>query len=97
MDEGKIKSVAPDNAAGQNIRLTGEIMRWLSENPHIFSMLPEKFELVVFPDDDPEMRSYNLELLDKYSREDKPVVFARIKSARADISDTVSVYAPIAA
>lgn len=57
-----------------------------------------KFRIVLdFPDDAPEMRSYNLELPDQYSREDKPVVFARIKSVRADISDTVSVYAPVAA
>ena len=92
-----MKSVIPDNAVGRNIRLTGEIMRWLTEHPHIFSLLPENFELVIFPDDDPEIRSYNLELLEQYGREDKPVVFARTKSVPEDISDTISVYAPIAA
>ncbi len=37
-------------------------------------------KLVILPDDDPEIRLYNLELLDKYGSEDQPVVFARIKA-----------------
>ncbi len=96
MDRRSIKPASCDNTVERNIRLTGEVMRHLAQNPHIFSLLPENFELVVFPDDDPEMRSYNLELLAQYSRDDKPVVFARTKSVRADISDAISVYAPIA-
>jgi hypothetical protein len=88
--------MTPDNAVERNIRLTGEVMRYLAQNHNIFRLLPQNFELVILPDDDPEMRSYNLELLAQYSRDDKPVVFARTKSVRRDISDAISVYAPIA-
>jgi hypothetical protein len=72
-------------------------MRYLTEHPRMFGFLPDEFELVILPDGDPEMRLYNLELLEQYGREDKPVVFARTKSVRKDISDAISVYTPIAA
>ena len=55
-------------------------MQYLLDNPDLFDALPDDFELVVLPEDDPEMRLYNLELLDRYSIEEKPVVFARTKS-----------------
>ena len=70
----------PQNVVERNIALVGQIMQYLLENPDLFNALPDDFELVVLPEDDPEMRLYNLELLDRYSIEDKPVVFARTKS-----------------
>ena len=78
MAQAKIN--APVNVVERNIRLTGEIMRYLMAYPHVFDSLPDKFELVILPEDDPEMRLYNLELLDKYGSEGKPIVFARLKS-----------------
>ncbi len=97
MDGTKMKPVTPGNVVERNIRLAGEVIRYLAEHPRAFSLMPDDFELVILPDDDPEMRSYNLELLGQYAREDKPVVFARTKSAQEYISDEISVYAPIAA
>src|SRR6266571_7455745 len=70
----------PPETVERNILLTGRIMQFLMENPQIFDSLPDKFELVILPDDDPAIREYNLELLDKYGSEDKPIVFARITS-----------------
>ncbi|MDM8526041.1 hypothetical protein QUF80_21925 [Desulfococcaceae bacterium HSG8] len=97
MDTRSIKPAASENVVERNIRLTGEVMRYLAEHPRIFGFLPDEFELVILPDDDPEMRLYNLDLLEQYTGEDKAVVFARTKFLRANISETVSVYAPIAA
>ena len=78
MAQTKIDS--PTNVVERNILLTGKIMQFLMESPQIFDSLPEKFELVILPDDDPAIREYNLELLDKYGSEDKPIVFARIRA-----------------
>ena len=50
----------------------------------IFDALPDRFELVILPEDDPEMRLHNLDLLDRYGSEGKPVVFARIRSHQVD-------------
>ncbi len=92
------KITTPENAAERNIAMTGEIMRYLLNQPQILNSLPKNFELVILPDDDFEMRLYNLELLDIYGSEGKSVVFARIKSGKENISDnSVAVYAPIAA
>ncbi len=51
------------------------------------------------PDGDPEMRLYNLELLDKYCREGKPVVFARIpvEQDRTISQESLNLYVPVAA
>jgi hypothetical protein len=97
MAETKINE--PKNIVERNITLTGELMRYLLEHPHLFNSLPENFELVILPDDDPEMRTYNLELLDKYGSEGKPIVFARLTTSQESISSQVrpSLYAPIAA
>ena len=73
------KMKPPANVVERNILLTKEIMRYLLDNPQAFSVLPEKFELVILPEDDPEMRLYNLELLDEYRGQGEAIVFAQVK------------------
>jgi hypothetical protein len=87
----------PANVVERNLSLIKEIMQYLLDHPQLFSALPDQFELVVLPEDDPEMRRYNLELLDKYGSEGKPIVFARVKLAgkHVAIQDGPSLYAPI--
>ncbi len=82
----------------RNIALTGRIMQFLIEHPAIFDALPDKFELVLLPEDDPDIRQHNLELLDKYGSEGKPVVFARLKAHADSIKTQVepSIFVPVA-
>ncbi len=89
--------MTPSNVVERNISLVKEIMEYLLDNPQVFSSLPDKFELVVLPEDDPEMRLYNLDLLDRYGSEGKPIVFARVKvdGKNITIQDRPSLYAPI--
>ncbi|HAJ37481.1 MAG TPA: hypothetical protein DCL15_17575 [Chloroflexi bacterium] len=68
-------------------------MSYLMTNPEMFEALPDKFELVILPDDDPELRAYNLDLLERYDSEARPVVFARLSVAQADV--TPQVFAPV--
>ena len=93
----QVEIVAPANVVKRNILLVKEIMRHLLNNPQVFSSLPDKFELVILPEDDPEMRLYNLELLDKYESGDKPIVFARVKlrETNIEIQNRPCLYAPI--
>jgi hypothetical protein len=72
----------PKNVVERNIALLGDLMRYLLAEPQILNSLPDNFELVILPEDDPEMRQYNLELLDAYGSEGKPVVFVRMKSGK---------------
>ena len=69
-----------DETVERNIALVGQIMQYLLEHPDVLASLPDEFELVVLPEDDPEMRQYNLELLDLYTDEGRPVVFARAQT-----------------
>ena len=80
--------------AERNIRLTGEIMEYLIDHPKVFDVLPDKFELVILPEDDPEISMFNLDLLKKYGSEGKPIVFARIKSDAAKMEP--SIFVPVA-
>jgi len=77
----KTKVNTPSDIVERNLSLTGEIMRYLLNNPGVFNSLP---------DDDPDIRLYNLDLLDQYGNEGKPIVFARIKSKPTPISDHIS-------
>ena len=95
MAQSKIKSI--DKVVERNIILSGKIMQFLMENPLVFNSLPDKFELVILPDDDPDIRQYNLELLDKYGSENKPIVFARIKAHPENIKTGLkpSIFVPV--
>ena len=72
----------PKNVVQRNIALLGDLMRYLIAKPQILNSLPDNFELIILPEDDAEMRQYNLELLDTYGSEGKPVVFVRMKSSQ---------------
>jgi hypothetical protein len=89
----------PPNVVERNLALTADIMRYLMSQPQVLEALPDKFELVILPEDDPEIRLYNLELLDRYGSTGKPLVFARLKSHPG--SDThplpPSLFVPVAA
>ncbi len=95
MAQAKINK--PSDVVERNLRLTEDIMRYLLNNPQVFNSLPDDFELVVLPDDDPDIRLYNLDLLDRYSSEGKPIVFARIRSKATHVSDSASpsLFVPI--
>ena len=92
------KEVSPhEGIVERNILLNGKIMQFLMDNPQVFSSLPEKFELVILPDDDPEIRQYNLDLIDKYESEGKPIVFARVKIHQEKMKTEVkpSIFVPV--
>ncbi len=72
-------------------------MRYLMEHPNIVDALPDDFELVILPDDDPEIRLHNLNLLDARASSGKPVVFARLKSheEEAEFPTPPSLFVPV--
>jgi len=92
------KEVRPhEGIVARNISLSGKIMQFLMDNPQVFNSLPDNFELVILPDDDPEIRQYNLELIDKYGSEGKPIVFARVKIHQEKLKsqEQPSIFVPV--
>jgi len=90
-------SASDMTVVSRNIALTSEVLRSMLEEPEVLDQLPANFELVVLPDDDPELRLYNLELLDKYGSEGKPVVFVRMSAGQKQPANgvPVSFYVPV--
>lgn len=70
---------------------------YILNNPGMLDVLPEKFELVLLPEDDPEVRQLILDLLDKYGSEGKPIVFARIQTSAMTAKAKPSIFVPVAA
>ena len=93
MSKPKVK----EKIVERNIKLTGDIIRYILNNPKMLDVLPEKFELVLLPEDDPEVRQLNLDLLDKFGSEGKPIVFARIKVSEMASKVAPNIFVPIAA
>ncbi len=81
----------------RNIHLTGQIMQYLLDHPNVFDVLPDDFELVILPEDDPEISQFNLELLNKHGSEGKPIVFARIETSSMPEKIKPSIFVPVPA
>jgi hypothetical protein len=93
----------PQDVVERNVRLSGEFTLYLANHPEIFEALPDLFELVLLPDDDPELRALSLDLLDHRSPLDRPVVFVRLSTQQVDGASfpsmqfrNVHIYAPVA-
>lgn len=91
------KSKVKNEVVERNVRLTGEIIKYILNHPKMLDVLPEKFELVLLPEDDPEVRMLNLDLLDKYGSDGKPIVFARINTHAMTARWKPSIFVPVAA
>lgn len=84
--------------AQRNIALTGQFTRYLLEHPVLFASLPDEFELVLLPQNDPELQLYNLRLWEQFGSEGRPVVLAHLDSAGVELtSHPPQIYVPIAA
>jgi len=71
-------------------------MEYLVDHPKVFDVLPDDFELVILPEDEPEIILYNLDLLKTYGRQGKPVVLARVKSSADRITSRPNIFVPVA-
>ena len=94
-----VQTRKPKQVVERNLALTEKLASYLLAQPRLLSSLPDSFELVILPDDDPELRLYNLKLLDKYGSEGKPVVFVRLESSHGVSIEHVrpNLYVPLAA
>ena len=90
------RKLKPD-IAERNIALSGQIMHYLLKHPQVLDVLPDDFKSVILPEDDMEVTMFNLELLRKRGRQDKPIVLARVKSSAEKITSQPSIFVPIAA
>ena len=94
-----VKATRPKKAFERNAKLLFNLMRYILANPGLLEQLPDQFELVILPNDDPELLQYNLALLNSHDSAGKPVVFVRIPSSQSTDFQVSRprVYVPLAA
>ena len=89
----------PQKALERNAKLLFHLTRYIMAKPDLLEQLPDKFEIVILPNDDPELLQYNLSLLNAHDYGERPVVFVRLPSSQAvDFEiERPRVYVPLAA
>lgn len=71
----------------RNLQLTGEFTHYLLQNPKVLDALPDNFELVILPDNDPELQAYSLALLNhRQMDEERPVVIVWMNAAQTNVT-----------
>ena len=87
-----------DQIIERNLSLVAEVTRFILQDPSLLDHLPPDFELVILPEDDPELSLYNLGLLADRAHQDKPVVMVRLEVNQADFERyPPQLYVPLAA
>ena len=84
-------TIALDEVAvvNRNLELQAMFNEYIFANPDVVDRLPDKFRLVILPEDDPQLSWYNLALLREQGDQDKPVVIVRMRrSGRIDFAQS---------
>lgn len=82
----------------RNLVLVTKVNHFILQNPSVLDHLPPEFQLILLPEDDPELSLYNLGLLSTYTDQNKPLVMVRLDSSQIDFERTPpQLYVPLAA
>lgn len=68
-----------DEIIRRNLDILNEFMKYAFEFPDTLDKIPENAELVILPQNDPEMYRENAKLIDKLKKEGKSFVVVRMK------------------
>lgn len=66
----------------KNLDLHAEFMRYAFENPDIFDRIPKGAQLVILPDDDPELYDENLKTVNELKLKELPLVIVRMPTPK---------------
>lgn len=77
----KKKKLTDDQIVQRNLDLQMAFNKYIFENPEVLDHLPDRFRLVILPQDDPELSLVNLQMLNKWQKRDKPVVIVLMRSS----------------
>ena len=79
-----------DELVGNNLILTTEFDRYLLEHPEFSESIPPNAQIVLLPEDDPELSRRNLELSEAQREPGQPVVYVRIEKLLPPLSRLVN-------
>lgn len=79
-----------DELVAKNLILTTEFDRYVVEHPEFSERIPPNAQIVLLPDDDPELSSRNLEISKVQREPGQPVVYVRIEKVSPPLSRLVN-------
>ena len=79
-----------DELVGKNLILTTEFDRYLLEHPEFSESITPNAQIVLLPEDDPELSRRNLELSEAQREPGQPVVYVRIEKLLPPLSRLVN-------
>ncbi len=79
-----------DEVIRKNLILASEFDRYVLEHPEFSEQIPHNAQIVLMPDDDPELSRKNLELSEAQREAGQPVIYVRIERVLPPLSRLVN-------
>ena len=79
-----------DELIGKNLILTTEFDRYVLEHPEFSDKIPPNAQIVLLPEDDPELSRRNQEISKVQREPGQPVVYVRIEKLLPPLSRLVN-------
>ena len=74
----------------KNLILTTEFDRYVLEHPEFAEKIPRNAQIILLPEDDPELRKKNIEIAKTQREAGQPVVYVYIEKVAPQISRLVN-------
>ena len=81
----------------KNLILSTEFDRYVIEHPEFAEKIPQNAQIVLLPEDDPELRKENIEIAKAQREPGQPVVYVYVEKVTPQISRLVNPRLEIAA
>lgn len=69
----------------KNLTLSTEFSRYLFEHPELEEQIPNNAQVVILPEDDPELCEFNKNIAKEQREEGQPVVYVKVSSVAPKI------------
>lgn len=79
-----------DELVAKNLILSTELDRYVLEHPEFAEQIPLNAQVVLLPEDDPELSKQNLEISRTQREPGQPVVYVRIEKVLLPLSRLVN-------
>jgi len=64
----------------KNITLSVEFSRYLFEHPELEDQIPKNAQIVILPEDDPELCEFNKNIAEEQREKGQPVVYVKVST-----------------
>ena len=69
----------------KNMTLSTEFSRYLFEHPELEKQIPKNAQVVILPEDEPELCEFNKKIAEEQREEGQPVVYVKVSTVAPKI------------